>query len=54
VKLHYFLVKEDLKLLHDSYDVYYEPIIENNARVAIKVNNTDYYKVYLQIYLAKL
>ena len=37
VELQYFLVKEDLKLLHDSYDIYYESIVENNAKDALKV-----------------
>jgi hypothetical protein len=36
-ELQYFLIKEDLKLLHDSYDIFYQKIIENNARDAIKV-----------------
>ena len=37
VELEYFLIKEDLKLLHDSYDIYYESIVENNAKDALKV-----------------
>ncbi len=37
VELQYFLIKEDLKLLHDSYDIYYENIIVNNAKDALKV-----------------
>ncbi len=38
VELQYFLIKEDLKLLHDSYDIYYQNIIVNNAKDALKVN----------------
>ena len=37
VELQYFLIKEDLKLLHDSFDIYYESIVENNAKDALKV-----------------
>ncbi len=40
VELQYFLIKEDLKLLHDSYDVYYESILENNIKDALKVKST--------------
>jgi hypothetical protein len=36
-ELQYFLIREDLKLLHDSYDVYYQSVIANNAKDAIKV-----------------
>ena len=38
VELQYFLIKEDLKLLHDSYDIYYQSIIVNNAKDALKVS----------------
>ncbi len=37
VELQYFLIKEDLKLLHDTFDIYYQSIIENNAKDALKV-----------------
>lgn len=37
-ELQYFVIKEDLKLLHDSYDIYYHSIIVNNAKDAIKVS----------------
>lgn len=33
----YFLVAEDLKLLHDEYDVNYETLMKNSAQAAIKV-----------------
>lgn len=35
--MQYFLIKEDLKLLHDAYDVFYQSIVVNNAKDAIKV-----------------
>ncbi|CAF0847232.1 unnamed protein product [Brachionus calyciflorus] len=41
-ELQYFLIKEDLKLLHDSYDVYYHQIIANNAKDAIKNSITKF------------
>ena len=37
VILWYFLVKDDLPLLHKSYGINYETAIENNARDALKV-----------------
>jgi hypothetical protein len=37
VEFQYFLIKEDLKLLHDSYDIRYQSIIVNNAKDALKV-----------------
>jgi hypothetical protein len=37
VELQYFIIQEDLKLLHDAYDIYYEKIIEDNAKDALKV-----------------
>lgn len=36
VEFQYFLIKEDLKLLHDSYDIRYQSIIVNNAKDALK------------------
>ena len=36
VELQYFLIKDDLKSLHDAFDIYYESIIENNAKDALK------------------
>jgi hypothetical protein len=41
-ELQYFLIKEDLNLLHDSYDIYYESIVENNAKDALKVRYNLY------------
>jgi hypothetical protein len=38
VELQYFLIKEDLKLLHDSFDIRYQSIIAGNAKDALKVN----------------
>ena len=35
ITFQFFLVKEDLPLLHTAYDVYYEPIIVSNAKEAI-------------------
>lgn len=42
VELQYFLIKEDLKLLHDSYDIYYQSIIVNNAKDALKNSVTKF------------
>jgi len=33
----YFVIPEDLKLLHDEYDVNYHPIITSSALTALKV-----------------
>lgn len=42
MELQYFLIKEDLKLLHDSYDIYYQSIIVNNAKDALKNSVTKF------------
>jgi len=42
IELQYFLIKEDLKLLHDSYDIFYQSIIVNNAKDAIKNSVTKF------------
>lgn len=41
-ELQYFLIKEDLKLLHDAYDVFYQSIVVNNAKDAIKNSITKF------------
>jgi hypothetical protein len=35
ITFQFFLIKEDLPLLHAGYDIYYEPIIISNAKEAI-------------------
>lgn len=35
ISFQFFLIKEDLPLLHTAYDIYYEPIIVSNAKEAI-------------------
>ncbi|CAF1182284.1 unnamed protein product [Rotaria sp. Silwood1] len=35
ITFQFFLIKEDLPLLHAAYDIYYEPIIVSNAKEAI-------------------
>ncbi len=40
VELQFFVIKEDLKLLHDTFDIYYKSIIINNAKDALKANIT--------------
>ncbi|CAF0838226.1 unnamed protein product [Rotaria sordida] len=35
ITFQFFLIKEDLPLLHTAYDIYYEPIIVSNAKEAI-------------------
>ncbi|CAF0734353.1 unnamed protein product [Adineta steineri] len=35
ITFQFFLIKEDLPLLHAAYDLYYEPIIVSNAKEAI-------------------
>ncbi|CAF1457019.1 unnamed protein product [Didymodactylos carnosus] len=35
ISFQFFLVKDDLPLLHAAYDIYYEPIIVSNAKEAI-------------------
>lgn len=42
VELQYFVIKEDLKSLHDAFDIYYESIIENNAKDALKNSVTKF------------
>jgi regulator of protease activity HflC (stomatin/prohibitin superfamily) len=42
VEFQYFLIKEDLKLLHDSYDIRYQSIIVNNAKDALKNSITKF------------
>ena len=34
--LQYFLIPEELKSLHDAYDLGYRPVIRNTARSAVK------------------
>lgn len=41
-ELQYFLIKDDLRLLHDAYDVFYESIVANNAKDAIKNSITKF------------
>jgi len=36
VQIVYFIVAEDLKLLHDEYDVNYEPLMISSAQAALK------------------
>ena len=38
VYFQYFLRESDLQLLHENYDLDYQPIIENSALDAVKVN----------------
>ena len=38
----YFLRREDLKLLHDAYDLQYEDILRNNAIDALKGATKDF------------
>lgn len=35
ITFQFFLIKDDLPLLHTAYDIYYEPIIVSNAKEAI-------------------
>lgn len=37
VELQYFLIKEDLPLLHDTFDLRYQSIVVGNAKDALKV-----------------
>jgi len=36
VELQYFLIKEDLKLLHDNYDLKYQSVVTGNANDALR------------------
>ncbi len=36
VELQYFLIKDDLKLLHDTFDIRYQSIVVGNAKDALK------------------
>lgn len=38
IELQYFLIKEDLKLLHDTFDIRYQSIVVGNAKDALKVS----------------
>ena len=42
VEFQYFLIKEDLKLLHDTFDIRYRSIIESNAKDALKNSVTKF------------
>lgn len=42
VELQFFVIKEDLKLLHDTFDIYYKSIIINNAKDALKNSVTKF------------
>lgn len=42
VELQFFVIKEDLKLLHDTFDVFYKSIIINNAKDALKNSVTKF------------
>lgn len=42
VELQYFLIKEDLKLLHDTFDIRYQSIIVGNAKDALKNSVTKF------------
>lgn len=37
VHIQYFLRKDELKLLHDAYDLYYEDVVRSSAIDALKV-----------------
>ena len=39
VELQYFLIKEDLKLLHDNYDLKYQSVVTGNANDALRVSD---------------
>ena len=38
VQIVYFIVAQDLKLLHDEYDINYEPLMMSSAQAALKVS----------------
>lgn len=42
VELQYFLIKEDLKLLHDTFDIRYQSIVVGNAKDALKNSVTKF------------
>lgn len=41
VHFQYFLRKDDLKLLHAAYDVYYEDVMKTSATDALKVRTSS-------------
>lgn len=42
IELQYFLIKEDLKLLHDTFDIRYQSIVVGNAKDALKNSVTKF------------
>ncbi|XP_067928708.1 uncharacterized protein [Watersipora subatra] len=42
VHIVYFLIPQDLKLLHDKYDINYETLVRNSAQAAIKDSASKY------------
>lgn len=42
VELQYFLIQEDLKLLHDTFDIRYQSIVVGNAKDALKNSVTKF------------
>lgn len=42
IELQFFLIKDDLKLLHDAFDIFYNKIIVDNAKDALKNSVTKF------------